>query len=198
VRALARIAPEAAARVVDRLPRPDAGLAPAIARFAAVATQAPDTASWLGAATVEAVEPERRVLDREIERLVAASADPAGRVLTFPLLAPWGLLMAGLFVGGDGSSAGPDDRAHRFIVELDLPASGQVQLDGLVHGSRLDLVVRTPGITPATLGDALVAAFHAGCRAGGLDGAIRFQVASDSPVAVHALAHPGPPRHWTA
>jgi len=34
---------------------------------------------------------------------------------------------------------------------------------------------------PTTLGDTLSEAFHAGCRRGGLDGAIRFQVAALGP-----------------
>jgi len=41
--------------------------------------------------------------------------------------------------------------------------------------------VRTPDAMPTTLGDTLSEAFHAGCRRGGLDGAIRFQVAALGP-----------------
>jgi hypothetical protein len=97
-------------------------------------------------------------------------------------------------VGEEASAGCEPDAARRFILEIELPRSGRLQLDGLLKGIRLDLIVRMPGALPSALSDRLVTTFHGACRANGHHGAITFKVAREWPVHVGALIQGHPAR----
>lgn len=198
--ALERIVPTPErAELEAKLPKPGPELARELGAFLVLAVARPSTSGFLGRATADALvaagyQTEVTALDADLDRLAMPTPEPAGRVFTFPLLTPWGLLLAMLHVGDESPADGDAESARRFLLELELPRSGRLQLDGLVKASRIDLVLRTPGAMPEGLSDRLAATFHATCRSNRLNGAITFKVAKEWPVVIGALAR-GRPAH---
>ncbi|MEX2648165.1 MAG: hypothetical protein WD673_04030 [Alphaproteobacteria bacterium] len=197
---LERIAPaHERADFEAKLPKPGPELAHELGAFLVLAAARPSTSDLVGRATADALvaagyQTEVTALDADLDRLAMPTAEPAGRVFTFPLLTPWGLLLAMLHIGDEGATGGDVESARRFVLELELPRSGRLQLDGLVKATRIDLVLRTPGAMPEGLADRLAAIFHTTCRSNRLNGAITFKVAKEWPFVTGALAR-GRPAH---
>ncbi|MFO1188023.1 MAG: hypothetical protein U1E97_00135 [Alphaproteobacteria bacterium] len=70
------------------------------------------------------------------------------------------------------------DPATRFVVEAELKSLGLLQLDGLSHRHRLDMIIRTHEPLPEVMRDDINALFNASCAAARLDGSISFQANS--------------------
>lgn len=80
---------------------------------------------------------------------------------------------------GDQSGSDEDSHATRFVVELDLSRYGQFQMDGLVHGKRFDLAIRSRRGLTAPIQQDLREIYERATDAAGLTGQILFDDGPD-------------------
>lgn len=183
--------PEAAAlaaRLPQAGPRLAAGLVTLMNQLAAG-----DIGEWLGPALREALERvgRRELVDRlrsEFQQLSRLAGEPAGgdwRVMFLPLQHGQDLHQVNLYLRGKrrGSDGRELDSGTRFVVEVDMTRLGPMQLDGLVHGRRFDLMLRTRVPLAASMRRDIEAIFEDARAIGGYSGTIGFQVAGSFPVA---------------
>lgn len=151
---LMRVSPQAAQSLSQSIPNPvstPGQLTPSALMFVA-AVRSGDFASWLGGKSIEALQrigkgnlPTR--LGNELSSLNRGDA-PVGEWRAVPLPMFWQgeIQKITLYTrqGHDGQSGDDEgDKQTRFVFDLDLTRMGPVQLDGLIKGQRLDLIVRT-------------------------------------------------------
>ena len=96
---------------------------------------------------------------------------------------------------GDQSGGDEDSHATRFVVELDLSRYGQFQMDGLVHGKRFDLAIRSRRGLTAPIQQDLREIYERATEAAGLTGQILFD---DGPDWRSMPLPGGPPAHVQA
>jgi hypothetical protein len=119
----------------------------------------------------------------ELGRLSADRATGDWSVLTFPLL--WGADVQSLhlFLRRRFGPEETPESGSRFVVEAELSRLGALQLDGLMRGKRLDLVLRTHAALPAALREEATAIFRRASAASGFYGDIVFATAAQFTVA---------------
>jgi len=80
--------------------------------------------------------------------------------------------------------AGTDWRrdSGRFVVDFEFESLGPLQLDGLVHKPRLDLILRSHTELPGAMRSGISEVFARTCEAAGLSGKIFFQALPSFPV----------------
>ncbi|HUK60726.1 MAG TPA: hypothetical protein VLV50_15955 [Stellaceae bacterium] len=114
-----------------------------------------------------------------LRRLGAESATGDWRVLTLPLLMGGSVAPVRLYLRRKEKSAGGQDSpGQRFIVEAELSRLGALQLDGLVRGNRLDLVLRSHAPLPQAIQEEAGALFRRASAAAGYHGDVVFATAS--------------------
>jgi len=145
--------------------------------------------TWLGAAISKSLaeigRPELAArLAEEFGQTARLAADqPTGdwRAFLIPLYHEGRLHQLRMFLRrdqrGDGDSGTEEDSA-RFVIEFDLSALGELQIDGLSRGKRLDLILRSRSPLPGDMRRDLTAIYARSCEATGLAGEIAFQTAS--------------------
>lgn len=151
---LLRVSPQAAQALSQSVPNPGgtvSQLTPAALMFVA-AVRSGDFASWLGGKTIDALQrigkgnlPGR--LGAEMASLNRGDA-PVGEWRAVPLPMFWQgeIQKITLYTRQDRDAYGSDEndgQQTRFVFDLDLSRMGPVQLDGLIKGQRIDLIVRT-------------------------------------------------------
>lgn len=144
----------------------------------ASALSAGELRAWLGspAAEAEAADGELR---RDIARLAALAGEPDAegwRHLALPLLAEGRLTLLWLHLRGDSAGSEDAEAGTRFLLDLDFSALGPIQLDGLLHGPRFDLVLRSHRPLPETLREDISAMQREAARLAGLHGRLQFRV----------------------
>jgi hypothetical protein len=176
-----------AARLPQTGPGLASGLLSVIAQFAAG-----ETADWLSPALRDALERvgKRELGDRlngEFRQISRLAGEPGGgdwRVMFLPLRHEGELHQVNLYLRGkrkQGDKDGPDT-GTRFVVEVDMTRLGPIQLDGLVHGRRFDLMLRSRiPLSPSARRD-IEAIFDEARGLGGFAGTIGFQIAASFPV----------------
>lgn len=176
-----------AARLPQTGPGLAAGLLSMIAQFAAGGT-----AEWLSPALREALERigKRELADRlggEFRQISRLAGEPGGgdwRVMFLPLRHEGELHQVNLYLRGkrkQGDKDGPDT-GTRFVVEVDMTRLGPIQLDGLVHGRRFDLMLRSRISLSQSIRRDIEAIFDEARGIGGFAGTIGFQIAASFPV----------------
>lgn len=100
------------------------------------------------------------------------------RVLTLPLLVGASVEPLRLYLRRRNEAAARDPAGQRFVIEAELSRLGALQLDGLVRGNRLDLVLRSHSPLPQALRDEAGALFRRASAAAGYYGDIVFATAS--------------------
>ena len=70
----------------------------------------------------------------------------------------------------------------RFVVDLDLSALGAMQLDGLVHGKRLDLILRSHAELPVAMRHDVARVFDDALGVSGMEGSLIIEVIPRFPV----------------
>lgn len=151
-----------------------------------------EAGEWLGAVVQQALERlgKRELVDRlqtELRQLSRLAVEPSGgdwRVMFLPLRHGDELHQMNLYIRGrrKGGDKGELDTGTRFIVEVDMTRLGPLQLDGLVHGRRFDLMLRSRApLSPAMRRD-IEAIFDEARGLSGFAGTIGFQVAQSFPV----------------
>ncbi len=124
-------------------------------------------------------------------RLRGDAATGDWRVMVLPLLAGASVQPLRLYLRRRGAATSPED-GTRFVIEAELSHLGTLQLDGLVRGQRLDLVLRSHAPLDDSLRRDTGDIFHRACAAAGYHGDIMFR---DRECffggAAHAAAHLG-------
>jgi len=185
--------PAAAGRLLETtLPRSGPQLAGAFL-FNLAAMRLGDPKSWLGEAASRALQARNPELAGRLAHdfgsLARLSAEvPAGewRAFFLPFFDGQALQQIRVFSRRQqrgGQSHDQEDAATRFIVELELSQLGPLQLDGLSHEGRFDLMVRSRGpLPPEVRRD--IAAIFAGVRdSTELKGDLGFQAGPRFPIA---------------
>lgn len=113
------------------------------------------------------------------------------RTILFPILHESDLHQARLFLRHHGSEQdGTDDEATgtRIIVEVSLTRLGELQLDGLYHARRFDLILRTHTPLPVYMTTQIRSIFEGCCESSALRGDIMFR--ANEPFASTPLRKP--------
>ena len=178
------------ARLAARLPHPGPGLTSSL-MFALRALAHGDLAGWLGGDVLSA-------LHRHGGDAVSHGDELATRLhadlmhlhdLTQPDAAGWQLFVLPLLLGetvrslrfflhappAETAGTAPDrPPPRRFVVELDLPHLGEVQLDGLLTAERLDMILRSRAPLAESLQARLDAIAADGRQMAGREGSLSF------------------------
>lgn len=183
IAALAQIAPDLAARLRATL-SPNSG--PQLAGTLLFLIGALYGSDWPGTgidaalSSAEHAKLAQRLAD-DAEELRRLGSDPATgdwRVLTLPLLAGPIVLPLRLFMRRPKPGA-PAEETTRFAIEVELSRLGPLQLDGLLRGMHLILIVRSHRGLPAPLREETTAVYRRALREWGLSGDLSFATAAE-------------------
>jgi len=157
--------------------------------------------SWLGENILQALRQSGRKdlverLGGDFSRLSTQSKTAlAGdwRVISLPLLHDEQLSQIQFYVRHqeEREDNGAEDenapkKMTRFILNLTLSRMGDLQLDGLMHKKRLDLVLRSGDKLPADIRQEIAKRFTAGIEEVSLQGSITFQTRKESWTVIEA------------
>ncbi|MEM6780500.1 MAG: hypothetical protein AAF569_01405 [Pseudomonadota bacterium] len=152
---LLQVSPQAAQSLSGSIPNPASNIAqltPAALMFVA-AMRSGDFASWLGGKSVDGLQ--RTGKGNLINRLGSemsslnrgeATVSSEWRAVPLPMFWEGQIQKITLYTRqgrDDNSDDDQGDKQTRFVFDLDLTRMGPVQLDGLIKGQRLDMIVRT-------------------------------------------------------
>lgn len=157
--------------------------------------------SWLGENTLQAIRNGGRKdvaerLTQDFGRIAAQSKTLiAGewRAISMPLMQQdQHISMIQFFVRPQhddepAASETPETKKMtRFILNLQLSRMGDMQLDGLLHQKRFDLILRSEDRLPGDIRQEMMKRFAAGLEQTGMEGGISFQTRGESWVRVSA------------
>jgi hypothetical protein len=185
------------------LPRPDAQLASNLLFFLA-ALRGGDARSWFGKDAVSRLRATGgdAALDQlhrdftDINRLEREPGGGAWRATPLPIFDGRAIVPVMLFSrhqprkpaddGADGNGGRQDDgrstTGSRFVVELALAATGPLQLDGLLRGKSLNLILRSRRPLAASAQRDIRGIFDDTLAATGCGGSLAYQVTQRFPV----------------
>lgn len=177
--------PQAAQIMGRTIPSPanGANFGPAVMLFAA-ALKSGDLQSWLGDKKLEMIQKlgKESLLSRlsgETSSLTGNNDAPATEWKSFPIPLLWqNEISKVLFHVRKEPSENEQEQGEggtRFVMDLSLTRMGEVQLDGLVRGKRLDLIVRTGLPISAPMQEAMSAAYAKALDGTDIYGEIGFQ-----------------------
>ncbi|MBI1207807.1 MAG: hypothetical protein GC191_11020 [Azospirillum sp.] len=190
---LASIDRTAAQSVIDTvMPRPNGMLASALVFFLGAARRS-DGRGWLGEDNVAKLEEAGRGdllsrLDHEVRGASRRAVEPQvgeWRAYSLPFLDGQAMTRLDCYVhqigedetgadDGDGDGTRRRRGGSRFVIELSLSQFGALQLDGLVHRDRFNLILRSRQPLGPALRQELSAAFADSLAATGLAGGLAF------------------------
>jgi hypothetical protein len=184
---LDKSAPELAQQLRAQL-SPTTG--PALAGTLAFLAGALESGNWPGTAVTRALTAagQDRLRTKlgedltELRRLGANAATGEWRVLSLPLLVGASIQPVRLYLRRNGSKP-RDPGGSRFVLETEMSRLGTLQLDGLVRGNRLDLVLRSHTPLPQEVRTEATALFHRTTAASGYHGDILFSTVASFTVA---------------
>jgi hypothetical protein len=114
----------------------------------------------------------------ELRRLGANPATGEWRVLTLPLLAGMTVLPLRLFMRRRKPGA-PAEETTRFAIEVELSQLGPLQLDGLLRGAHLILVLRSHRGLPPSLREEAASVCRRALADWGMSGDLSFATAAE-------------------
>jgi len=199
-------AAQVAQALAQSIPAATARLAPTTLFFLA-ALRMGSLESWLGAPAMDALRGGGRKdlaerLAQDFGRLSTLSKNiVAGewRAISMPLLQQdQHISLIQFFLRqqppNDGENAeGADNprKITRFILNLHLSRMGDMQLDGLLHKKRFDLILRSEEKLPANIRQELLQRFTAGLEQTGMDGGLSFQTRAEHWMQIPETAEAG-------
>ena len=142
-----------------------------------------DVRNWIGSEAVRVLEQLGR---RDLLARLAGDFQQMSRVTDMPIVGDWRTLMFPFFDGHDlqqicafyrelkREQEEKERSALRFVVELELSALGDLQLDGLVNERRFDLIVRSRADLKDTVRQDNVKIFEDSLGATGMTGTLTF------------------------
>ena len=188
--ALAQADPQLAAKLTQNLiPQPNPQL-PGTLLFFMSALQQGDARGWLGLDAVSLLTKQGKAA--LIDQL-ASSFRAGGEVMqdgvvgqwqgyTIPFQAEGQMQMLNFYVHrdpqqstGDNQTGRPTVTQTRFLIDVRMTRLGAVQLDGLTHMNKLDMIVRSETILPMSLPAELRAVYSDTLSAIGFSGSLNFQ-----------------------
>lgn len=186
---LAEVDPRVAQQVLETaLPRPDS---PQFLSqiLSLINAPADDVKMLLGQAAAEALQQAGRGdimagLNADLRQMARLNASPSDwRIFYVPLFDSTEARQLRVFTRRRRSGSDQRrDNGGRFVVEVEFEELGPLQLDGLVHKPRLDLILRTHAELPSFLRSGIENVFDQTCEAAGLQGKIFFQAIPAFPV----------------
>jgi hypothetical protein len=182
--------PQAAQILARTLPNPGnpSNFGPALMLFAA-ALKSGDLQSWLGDKKLQMVQKlgKESLLSRlsgESSSLSSSNDATATEWKSFPVPMLWQneISKVMLHVRKEPSEQEQQEgEGHtRFVMDLSLTRMGEVQLDGLVRGKQLDLIVRTQIAVSYSMQDAMRLAYAKALDGTDIYGEIGFQAGRDN------------------
>jgi len=188
VQALQAVAPAAVQQAALRaIPQPSPQVAVSILMFVN-ALRGGTLRSWLGEDAIKSLSQSRKpLLDRlsgdfaQLQRMSAEPSSPEWRTYLVPLLSEGEVDQLKLHVrdretdGGEESEDG-NEQGDRFIVEANFTRLGPLQIDGLVYGKQLELMIRSHRDLGETARREISALYADAVTALGLTGSVNFQV----------------------
>lgn len=181
---------EAVRNAVDRaMPRPGPRFGPQVLAFIERAG-AGGVKEWLGEAAWQRLErlsgPGLLArLDHELhEILVRRGNEGQWHMTVVPLLDGQDIRQIRFFERRKKKGDGNKDREDtaRFVVECEHGEFGSLQLDGLMHDRRLDLIMRSHDRLPEDVESDILSLFNLVCAGLGLTGKLAFQAVAAFPV----------------
>jgi hypothetical protein len=179
---------ETQAALERAIPKPGPRLAQQMLSFIDAATQG-GAKAWLGDAVSSILQRlgggliER--LDHDMREMASQrAADGEWRMTVIPMLDGRDFRQIRFFERRkkrDESERKKED-ASRFVVECEHSEFGPVQLDGLMHEKRMDLIVRTHEALPADMERDILVLFGQTCTGLDLNGQLYFQAVAVFPV----------------
>jgi len=173
------------------VPNANNALANSILVFLA-ALRGGDVRGWLGDAAARSLESNsggRDLMNRLSSEMAqmgrAADALSSGdwRALPFPFFDGANLQQIWAFVREHRRAADQEDqRALRFVVELDLSKLGGIQLDGLIQEKNFNLMIRSVGTLPEDVRQDIAGIFARSLEATAYAGSVVFDPASIYPI----------------
>jgi len=185
------------------VPTANSALANSILVFIA-AIRGGDVRGWLGDPASRALESSggSDLLNRmsnemsQMGRAAEALTTNDWRAVPFPFLDGTSLQQIWAFVREHRRAADEEDqKALRFIVELDLSRLGGIQLDGLVQDQTFNLMIRSVGTLPENVRQDISGLFNNSLEATAYSGSVVFDPASIYPVSPLRDAQQGAAGH---
>jgi hypothetical protein len=179
----------AAAQVMGRIvpsPGNPANFGPAVLLFIA-AIKAGDLQAWMGDKKLEMVQKlgKHSLLSRlsgEMSSLAGNNDAPGTDWKSFPVPILWqneiSKIMFHVRKEPSEKEQQDGDGGTRFVMDLPLTRMGDVQIDGLVRGKQLDLILRTQMPISASMQDAMRVAYARALDGTDIYGDIGFQAGS--------------------
>lgn len=194
LQSLQQSAPDLAQALARALPSPanPRAMPPAALLFLAAA-KAGDLSLWLGDKKIETLQrlgrsPLLGRLTGDGQQMARLAAEPLPssdwRAVPLPMFWDQEIQKITLYFKRDDESAGRENNEGeqtRFIFDLSLTRMGDVQIDGLMRGARLDLIVRTQNPFSAPMQAHMKQLYRGAIEDVSLTGDLSFQ---------------GDPRHW--
>jgi hypothetical protein len=188
ISALAQISPSAAAPLIRSIPAPGqpAQMGPAALLFMA-AIRAGDLSGWIGERRIDTLTRAGKTnllaqLSRDGATLTRVASEPAPgdwRGMMIPLHWQGEVHKVMLYTRRDGSEHSTAEHSGggqtRFIFDLSLSRMGDIQIDGLARGERLDMVVRSQHPFSPPMQAAMRAAYARALEDTPLHGDLTFQ-----------------------
>lgn len=174
------------------LPQPNRRLAGAALLFL-TALRGGDVARWLGETALQALDRIGRAdltqrLGDDFRQLAALADERPGsdwRMLLLPIVAGAEVRQALLFVrrrGGDRDREGRRKGPTRFLLNLELAATGSLQLDGFLRDRRFDLVLRSRHELPGPWKHDIRGIWEEALAITGMTGNLNFHADGDWPL----------------
>ena len=202
LQAAAAAAPTLAQALRDTIPEASPRLVPTTLFFLA-ALRIGNIESWLGAPVLQTLRQAGKgnLVDRltaDFGKIAAQTKETVAgdwRAISMPLRHDEGVSQMQFFVRQqhDDKEEKKDDAGGprpitRFILNLRLSRLGDMQLDGLMHPARLDLIMRSADALPFPMRQDLMQSFQRGLGQVGMQGGISFQTKAESWINI-ALPH---------
>lgn len=188
VTTLSNLSPAAAASLIRTIPTPGnaAQMGPAALLFMA-AIKAGDLSAWVGERRIDAL---MRAGKTALITRMAQDVTTLSRIANEPVSGDWRGMMIPLnwqgevhkvmlYTRRDGSEQNGTEHSGggqtRFIFDLSLSRMGDVQIDGLARGDRLDMVVRSQHPFSSPMQASMRAAYARSLTDTSLHGELTFQ-----------------------
>ncbi len=171
---------------------------PSSIMFFIAAIKSGDITAWLGEKMISTLRKDARgsnILSRiiseasNVSRLSADTISSDWRVIPIPLMWQNEIEKIHLFYKKDEKHDEKEENKNgeaRFILELDLSNMGDVQIDTLIRGKKMDMAVRTEIMFSSAMKQKMRNVYNNALEVSGMNGELHFQHNKDAWVKINA------------